>query len=849
MVKRKPKKIKHTESKIKQHSSGLLLVLDKKITGFFQHKWSVPLIFAIISIAYFANFIFADNAFFTTDGGILGKPVKGLDAFTNPFTESGFWYHGVMGGQPGAQGLVEWIYLIFYNVFLLFVIGYRSAALYFTLLTFVAGYFMYLFIRTLNIRKEIAIITGLFYMSSPILLSFVLAGHASKMGVISLLPVMFFCLENALSTQKFRYYVLLGGAISLAIGTAHLQFAYFSFWAIGFYFIYRVAANYLEKKDLSNLLKNSALFVFAVFLGLTIGARGFAPQYIHTSTVSKRAITGEVQPGAPSSFEYAVSWSLHPEEAASLLLPHFGNYNNEYWGRNSIKLNSEYFGLYPFLLFFAGFLLWRTERRVRFFAFLFFFALLFALGANTPFFKLIYYVIPGVKMFRAPSIISFLFAFSATTVMALFLERILIRNPDKDEKDYRTKEIHIKRTKTFLYGSFIIGTVFMIFSKPIISVWNSLFSMEEVWNPAAAQVLRQRMLNNTTAISIDALIMLVFCGILFLLFYFYWNKKIGLGLFVVIVGLVVVADTWRVNNDFRQPVPYQNIPTVEESQITALENLKELDRSPYRIFAEYAYGPGGVGQKYAYPGHYLPFTFLDFTLKRMDQIQAVFHNILNTNQQIYFPILNLLNVKYYISTTQKNDPNLVLKSVSNQYYVYENQSAHPYFEFIHRYRVIENPDEVLAMVAGQAFSANQEVILEKDPPAFAISGVDSSVLSSNQDEIEYIGVREFYNSPQNSFQFRIKAEQPGFILLSNNYHPDWKVTIDGIDSEVYQANYLWMGVFVPEGDHEAVFTFTFPVVLISRMISFIGMIVFGILLTLSYIMERRASKSESEIQV
>lgn len=848
MATKKTKKTKHIEKQRKQSSSGLLLVLDKKITEFFRQKWSVPLLFAIISIAYFANFIFTDNALLTTDGGFLGKPIKGLEAFTNPFTESGFWYHDVMGGQPGAQGLVEWIYLIFYNVFLLFVIGYRSAALYFSVLTFVAGYFMYLFIRSLNIRKEIAIITGLFYMSSPMLLSFVLAGHASKMGVIALLPLMFLCLEKALTTHKISYYILLGGSISLAIGTAHLQFAYFSFWAIGFYFIYRVVSNYLKNKKLSDLVKNSLLFGIVVFLGLMIGARGYIPQYLHTSTVSKRAITGDVQPGAPSSFEYAASWSLHPEEAASLLLPHFGNYNNEYWGRNAIKLNSEYFGLYPFLLFFAGLLLWRTERRIRFFTFLFFFALFFALGANTPFFKLIYYVVPGVKMFRAPSIISFLFSFSATIVMALFLEQMLMRNPRKEEKDYLTKEKYIKRTKYFFFGSFITGAVFMIFSKPIISVWNSLFSLEEVWNPAAVQILRQRMLNNTTAISIDAFFMLVFCGILYLLLYSYWNKKIGIGLFVVVVGIVVIADTWRVNSDFRQAVPYQNIPTEEAKKIVALENLKELDRSPYRIFAEYAYQQGGGRQKYVYPGHVLPFSFLDFTMKRMDNIQAAFHTILNTSRQIYFPILNLMNVKYYITTIQQNNPNLLLRSASNPYFVYENRLAHPYFDFIHRYRVIENPEEVLSTVVDQAFSGDREVILEKDPPVFAISGVDSTVTSSIQDEIEYIGVRDFYNSPQGTFQFRVRAQQPGFVLLSNNYHPQWGATVDGTDSEIYHANYLWMGVFVPEGDHDVVFTFTTPEVQFSRTVSLIGMLIFGILFSLFYVMERRAPKSEPEIQ-
>ncbi|MCH7782176.1 YfhO family protein [candidate division KSB1 bacterium] len=206
-----------------------------------------------------------------------------------------------------------------------------------------------------------------------------------------------------------------------------------------------------------------------------------------------------------------------------------------------------------------------------------------------------------------------------------------------------------------------------------------------------------------------------------------------------------------------------------------------------------------------------------------------------------------MNVKYYISTGQKKDPNLLLISVSGQHFVYENLAAHPYFDFVHRYRVIENPDEALATVLGPAFSAKQEVILEKAPPDFAVSGVDSAALSSVQDEIEYLGVRDFYSPIQNTFQFRVRAEHPGFVLLSNNYHYQWKATVDGTDTEIYQANYLWMGVFVPEGDHDVVFTFNPSEILYSRMASFIGMLIFGILLVVTFALEKRAPKMESTI--
>ena len=55
---------------------------------------------------------------------------------------------------------------------------------------------------------------------------------------------------------------------------------------------------------------------------------------------------------AEEQLAFARSWSLHPEEVGSLVVPQFGGYqsareNNRYWGRNAAKLNSEYFGILP----------------------------------------------------------------------------------------------------------------------------------------------------------------------------------------------------------------------------------------------------------------------------------------------------------------------------------------------------------------------------------------------------------------------------------------------------------------------------------------------------------------------
>ncbi len=48
---------------------------------------------------------------------------------------------------------------------------------------------------------------------------------------------------------------------------------------------------------------------------------------------------------------------------------------------------------------------------------------------------------------------------------------------------------------------------------------------------------------------------------------------------------------------------------------------------------------------------------------------------------------------------------------------------------------------------------------------------------------------------------------PGLIVLTQAYHPDWKVIVDGQKKEIFQTNYLFRSIFVPEGQHTIKFIF------------------------------------------
>ncbi|MFC1493555.1 hypothetical protein ACFL6O_06290, partial [candidate division KSB1 bacterium] len=561
-------------------------------------------------------------------------------------------------------------------------------------------------------------------------------------------------------------------------------------------------------------------------------------QYWHTVNYSKRTASSvqsnTEQRTEDERFTFSSSYPLNPEEAVTLLLPNFTNYINEYWGRNYLKYNSEYFGAIPVILFFAALFLWRKEKIVRFFAFLFTFTFLFSLGAHTPFFKLMYYTIPGLKSLRGPSMICFLFSFSATVMMAIILNRIFDKTAGENG-DKLNKGINI----TVFAG---IGLLFLMIPGKILSAWRSFFDLDNAWGQNLAPRYSQWMSANADAIAGNAIILLVMIGIVFLLTWAYRKKSIGIGLAVVIISAVAVWDTWRIDKDFVNTVSRDQVPEDWYVKIPAIENIREMDTSPYRVYIE----EQRINLKLYYPTIALPFGFSDFTIQRYDLMQRIFVSNLQQRQVIAFEVLNLLNAKYYVSPRDINQPFLELVTSDNQFKVYRNKQALPYFDMVYQYNVIQDPDAVLQTVLTGGFNGRKTVVLEKGIPAEIGGSATDEQLESVVEEIDFLDSEDFYDGKKSKFTFRVNTSLPGFFVLSDNYHPNWEVTVDGEVKELYRANYLWKGVFLEAGEHDVVFQFKPDVLLASRKLSGFGILAFFVLLGVSIFIEKRETLSKPE---
>lgn len=81
----------------------------------------------------------------------------------------------------------------------------------------------------------------------------------------------------------------------------------------------------------------------------------------------------------------------------------------------------------------------------------------------------------------------------------------------------------------------------------------------------------------------------------------------------------------------------------------------------------------------------------------------------------------------------------------------------------------------------------------------------------------------------NKINLSVQIQNKAFLVLSDNYFPGWKATIDGKPVKIYRTNYTFRGVVVPEGNHQVEFIYDPQSFKIGVGISTIGLVLTVIL--------------------
>ena len=750
--------------------------LSKKHEGVDSRRWSRSWIYlailGLLTALVFFQFIFSDGMLFSSD------QMNGLDSkifLKNTLQQDRqfpMWFNTRLSGMPTVDALFgDMFYLPSIVINYLFPIP-RAISWRMIFHVFLAGAFFFVLLRKgFSMPPLIALVGAVFYMFNPQFLSHIYPGHDGKMFVIAWLPFLIWRVKRLCEIPTFRNMALLAFGIGMCILTSHIQMTYFVLW--GLFFYYLLSSIFIVFKD-KNPVKGGRLSIYfwiSIAVGLGIGLVQIFPSMMYIrDAFSVR--------GVDRGFEFASSWSLHWQEAFSMIVPEFANTLDYYWGQNPFKLNSEYAG--SITLFLAVLAVVSNPNRWRiFWISLAGFSLLFSLGAHTPVFSIAYYIVPGVKKFRACSMIMFWFSFSTILLASLFLKDLILG---------KITSFSEKKLKNWNKGLYIAtGAVFVVTliasSKGLVS---GLFASELQSNDKSS-VFDMNFSRNylpglwlwfiMMGISLATILGVVKAKI----------KPVHAVLAFLIIGLF---DLLRVDAQFIKvidPRPY----FFNEPVITDLQ--EKMKKEPFRCFSlpgalaqngEGIHGLEGVG---GFHDNELRW-YRDFRGDQQDRNYIMSLLGFNQDGQAYLnadklslgnPFLDIANAKY------------MLVRAENGLIAIENKNALGRVSFVSNYVVMDS-SKIINALENRAYDYRTTIALTNEP--------QEKTVRENASVGSFAVLWQKYTP--NFRKAQITIPENGYLRISEIYYPGWEVRIDKRKVHIYKADYAWMAVAVSRGTHE-----------------------------------------------
>jgi hypothetical protein len=332
------------------------------------------------------------------------------------------WNAYLFGGMPYVAAMHG---DIFYPTALLRLVLPTDVAMTWGLIihVFLAGLFTFLFLRAVGPSFLGALVGGLAYMLAGNVAGLVSPGHDGKLFVSSLLPLALLFVHRGVREGRAWAWGALALTITLAVLTPHPQLLQYLLLTTGAYAVF-VAFSGREAGDTlprTVAIRRLGLAAAAVAIGLFGGAIQFLPLFEYTSWSPRAGGAG---------WDHAIQFSLPPEELLNFYVPQFSGILDQYWGRNFLHHHSEYVGASVLVLAglaFGGNAPGPRRRFLWFWTGVLVVATLWALGGYTPFYSIVYALVPGTKFFRAPSTMLYVLSFCIALLAALGTDRVLTR--------------------------------------------------------------------------------------------------------------------------------------------------------------------------------------------------------------------------------------------------------------------------------------------------------------------------------------------------------------------------------------------------------------------------------------
>ena len=206
--------------------------------------------------------------------------------------------------------------------------------------------------------------------------------------------------------------------------------------------------------------------------------------------------------------------------------------------------------------------------------------------------------------------------------------------------------------------------------------------------------------------------------------------------------------------------------------------------------------------------------------KLMTAVQEAGGDMTKINGDSIFPVLNMLNAKYFILPLQAGQT----VPLQNPY-VYGNGW------FVDRLDYVDNANQELDRV-GKLNLRHHAVADRKFEKQLG------KAVAENETALVKLTAYE-----PNKLTYQVKSDKGGVVVFSEVYYPGWEATIDGNPVELGRVNYILRAINVQPGTHQVVLSFYPKSVDGTETIAYVAYAILLAMIGLSVYFETRKKKT------
>ncbi|MBF1411881.1 MAG: YfhO family protein [Prevotella histicola] len=801
-------------------------------------------VFAIISFAYFFVPITQGKILYQHDASAGVGAAQEMTEYQNRTGETTRWTNSIFGGMPTYQmspsyqstdGLSQ--VMNAYHLWLPDNVWFLFA--------YLLGF--YILLRAFDFRQSLAALGSVMWAFSSYFLIIIAAGHLWKVMALAYLPPM---IAGVVLAYRGRY---LSGFIVTALFTAfeikanHVQMTYYYLFIILFMVIAYLVKS-IREKQLAIFLKATGVLAAAALIGIAINLSSL----YHTWQYQKESMRGKSelvkkdaanQTSSGLDRDYITQWSYGIDETLTLLvpdakggasvplsknatamakadpqiqsmIPQLYDAFPQYFGTQPGTSGPVYVGAFVLFLFILGLFIVKGPMKWALLAATVL-SILLAWGHNFMGFTNFFLdYIPMYAKFRTVASILVIAEFTIPLLAALALKKI-VDEPDVLSKQMKFAYISLALTA----GVAALIALFPDMMGPFVSEQERQMvgSIQGMDGGTAHTILANISDMRAAMVSSDAWRSVIIILIGFALLFAYKLKKLRADYMIAALLVLCLVDMWQVdkrylNDEMFVPKSERDMPQQPTATDIEINKDKSLD---YRVlnFASNTFNENETSYFHKSIGGYHPAKLRRYQemvdayivpemQKAMQAIAAKGGNMQQVDGVKLFPVLNMLNTKYFIFPLQ-GGATIPLKNI----YAQGNGW------FVDKIDYVADANAEYAEVG--KIDVRHEAVADKQFEAvLGQAKANDSTATVKLDKYE-----------PNNLQYTVNSKNGGIVVFSEIYYPGWKATVDGQSVELGRVNYILRAVNVKPGKHIVVLDFHPTSISTTETIAYISIVI------------------------